>query len=460
MQQESKIGFLWQYVIACIHPSQYKELIKKKKGAFIGYVAVLVMFLVLIENVIPFAAWTTSVGGFENLLLNRIPKFTLENGHFQSESPIDFTIGGVIRIKADSSVEEFKESDFKSDYVQELLVSKKNILIKMPGGNQQIILSQFKNWKLNNKGLVEMLPAFYMFLAFYLVVLLITKAVQYLFVALVFALICRGSVRTTEGKVVSMAESFYIAVYARTLAAIISSVNVALGYIVDSFILMIVTVFITMGFIMRGEISVLDPQPSKEQKKEELVMSKVIMVTGGSRSGKSVIAEQKAKEYGKRSVLYLATAIPIDDDMKERIRIHQERRDPEWGTYEGYRDLGEVVKSTEKNTILLDCVTVMITNILFEEEDRDFDKISASEVEKLENEVIKELSNLVKAIRDEDKTLVIVSNEVGMSLVPSYRLGRIFSDISGKANQVLASLSDEVYVAISGLPLRLKQVCL
>ena len=55
MQQESKIGFLWQYVIACIHPSQYKELIKKKKGAFVGYVAVLVMFLVLIENVIPFA---------------------------------------------------------------------------------------------------------------------------------------------------------------------------------------------------------------------------------------------------------------------------------------------------------------------------------------------------------------------------------------------------------------------
>ena len=84
------------------------------------------------------------------------------------------------------------------------------------------------------------------------------------------------------------------------------------------------------------------------------------------------------------------------------------------------------------------------------------DKISASEVEKLENEVIKELSNLVKAIRDEDKTLIIVSNEVGMSVVPSYRLGRIFSDISGKANQVLASLSDEVYVAISGLPLRLK----
>ena len=108
-------------------------------------------------------------------------------------------------------------------------------------------------------------------------------------------------------------------------------------------------------------------------------MSKVITVTGGSRSGKSVLAEKKAVEYGGRSVLYLATAIPTDDDMKERIRLHQERRDPEWGTYEGYRSLGEVIKNTEKDTILLDCVTVLITNILFEEE-RDFDEISSKEI--------------------------------------------------------------------------------
>ena len=80
----------------------------------------------------------------------------------------------------------------------------------------------------------------------------------------------------------------------------------------------------------------------------------------------------RGKEVWKRSVLYLATAIPVDDDMKERIRIHPgEERDSEWGTYEGYRDLGEVIKGTEKDTILLDCVTVMITNILCEDEERD-----------------------------------------------------------------------------------------
>lgn len=184
-------------------------------------------------------------------------------------------------------------------------------------------------------------------------------------------------------------------------------------------------------------------------------MSKVIMVTGGSRSGKSVLAEKKAVEYGKRSVLYLATAIPTDDDMKERIRIHQERRDPEWGTYEGYRSLGDIVHRTEKSTILLDCVTVMITNIMFEEE-RDFDTIDQREIEDIESQVMMELSDVIKGARDGDKTLILVTNELGMSVVPSYRLGRIFSDIAGKANQLIASLSDEVYMSISGIPLRLK----
>ena len=184
-------------------------------------------------------------------------------------------------------------------------------------------------------------------------------------------------------------------------------------------------------------------------------MSKVITVTGGSRSGKSVLAEKKAVEYGGRSVLYLATAIPTDDDMKERIRLHQERRDPEWGTYEGYRSLGEVIKNTEKDTILLDCVTVLITNILFEEE-RDFDEISSKEIEDIEAQVMMELSDVIKGARDGNKTLILVTNELGMYVVPAYRLGRIFSDMAGKANQFIASLSDEVYISISGIPLRLK----
>lgn len=184
-------------------------------------------------------------------------------------------------------------------------------------------------------------------------------------------------------------------------------------------------------------------------------MSKIVLVSGGSRSGKSVLAEKKAYEYGDGSVLYLATAIPTDDDMRERIRIHRERRDSRWDTYEGYRDLGDVLKNTEKTTALLDCITVFITNFMFEE-DRDFDTISKEEVAILQEQIIEEITKVVESARIHDKNLILVTNEVGMSLVPSYRLGRIFSDINGKVNEILAGLADEVYFSVCGLPMKLK----
>ncbi len=105
-------------------------------------------------------------------------------------------------------------------------------------------------------------------------------------------------------------------------------------------------------------------------------MGRVILVTGGNRSGKSVFAEEKAQQLGQDSVLYIATAIPTDDDMRERIRIHKSRRNPLWETYEGYRNLDEVIKKTDKDVILLDCMTVLVTNILFEDLSLDFEKIS------------------------------------------------------------------------------------
>ncbi|MDO4556803.1 MAG: bifunctional adenosylcobinamide kinase/adenosylcobinamide-phosphate guanylyltransferase [Lachnospiraceae bacterium] len=184
-------------------------------------------------------------------------------------------------------------------------------------------------------------------------------------------------------------------------------------------------------------------------------MSKIILVTGGSRSGKSVLAEEKAFEYGEGSVIYLATAIPTDDDMKERIRLHQERRDSRWDTHEGFKDLPEVLKTTEKSTALLDCITVFITNFLFDEE-RDFDQISKEEIAALQEQIIAELKRIVSTAKDNDKNLIIVTNEVGMSLVPSYRLGRIFSDINGKANEILAKMADEVYFSVCGIPMKLK----
>jgi adenosylcobinamide kinase/adenosylcobinamide-phosphate guanylyltransferase len=184
-------------------------------------------------------------------------------------------------------------------------------------------------------------------------------------------------------------------------------------------------------------------------------MSKVVLVTGGSRSGKSVLAEKKAFEYGEGSVIYLATAIPTDADMEERIRLHKLRRDSRWETHEGYRDLAETLKETEKSTALLDCITVFITNFMFEKE-RDFDTISKEEIASLQEEIIEEIKKVVQAARDYDKNLIMVTNEVGMSLVPSYRLGRIFSDINGKVNEILAGLADEVHMSVCGIPIQIK----
>lgn len=184
-------------------------------------------------------------------------------------------------------------------------------------------------------------------------------------------------------------------------------------------------------------------------------MSKVILVTGGSRSGKSVLAEKKAFEYGEGSVLYIATAIPTDDDMRERIRMHQERRDGRWATHEGFKDICQALSKTDKNTALLDCITVFITNYMFDEE-RDFDTIEKDEIHRLEDLILDRLREIVNTARSEDKNLIMVTNEVGMSVVSPYRMSRIFSDINGKANEMLASLADEVYLSVCGIPMQLK----
>ena len=184
-------------------------------------------------------------------------------------------------------------------------------------------------------------------------------------------------------------------------------------------------------------------------------MSKIVLVTGGSRSGKSVLAENKAFEYGDGSVLYIATAIVTDEDMKERIRLHQERRDARWDTHEGYKDICQALEKTDKTTALLDCITVFITNYMFDEE-RDFDSLTKDEIHELEDMILAELKKIVETARKKNKNLIMVTNEVGMSLVSPYRMSRIFSDINGRANELLASMSDEVYMSICGIPMKLK----
>lgn len=181
--------------------------------------------------------------------------------------------------------------------------------------------------------------------------------------------------------------------------------------------------------------------------------SKITLITGGSRSGKSTYAENMYK--GNDDVLYIATAIVTDSEMEQRINTHRMNRNQKWETAEQFKGVCQVVASTSKKDIILDCVTVMVTNLMFDQ-DAHAEDLKEEEVQALEERIIQEFENLIGQARDQDKNLVLVTNEVGYGLVPEYRLGRIFSDIAGRVNQRIAALSDEVFLIACGLPMQLK----
>ena len=188
-------------------------------------------------------------------------------------------------------------------------------------------------------------------------------------------------------------------------------------------------------------------------KRGGVLSSNIILVTGGSRSGKSSYGE--ALYSGMDDVLYIATAIITDEEMQERVRHHQKSRNQKWTTIEQYKNLSGVIKSSPQKSIFLDCVTVMVTNLMFDCHTQ-IEQMSKEGLEILEKEIIKEFRLLIEQVRESDKDIVLITNEVGYGLVPEYKLGRIFRDIAGRVNQQLALWSDEVYLVACGLPVKLK----
>ena len=188
--------------------------------------------------------------------------------------------------------------------------------------------------------------------------------------------------------------------------------------------------------------------------------AEMIMVVGGARSGKSTFAQAAAASSGMR-VTYLATAEAGDGEMSRRIEKHRVSRPAEWETLElwGPAGLRQPVEFME--CALLDCFTVLLSNLMAA---HGLDWPVEEEMARPEAEVLgrmtaveEEALALVDGIRERCRKFVVVSNEVGMGLVPPYRLGRIFRDLAGRMNQRLAGRADEVYTVIAGLPLCLKK---
>ncbi|RJQ27908.1 MAG: bifunctional adenosylcobinamide kinase/adenosylcobinamide-phosphate guanylyltransferase [Peptococcaceae bacterium] len=184
-----------------------------------------------------------------------------------------------------------------------------------------------------------------------------------------------------------------------------------------------------------------------------MIKGKFILVLGGARSGKSRLAEEMAARLGGK-VVYIATAAVLDGEMAGRVQKHRLRRPEQWETVEETRAVtGLISRRAEAGMVfLLDCITIWLTNLLIEQNSL---KSSISGMEK-EAVILKEVERLALLAGETPAHVIAVSNEVGLGLVPEYPLGREFRDLAGRANQILARYADEVYLAVAGLPLRIK----
>jgi adenosylcobinamide kinase/adenosylcobinamide-phosphate guanylyltransferase len=176
-----------------------------------------------------------------------------------------------------------------------------------------------------------------------------------------------------------------------------------------------------------------------------------VLVTGGARSGKSTFAESLFKD--EKDVVYIATARVCDDEMKERVRLHKNSRPSIWRTFEGNYNLYRCIK--DERNYLLDCITVLTSNIMFDMT-HDMEHISFEIQKKVEDAVVSEVGDLINKIKDRGLNLIMVTNEVGCSIVPENHIARVYRDIAGRVNQKIAAMCDEVYFVACGIPVKIK----
>lgn len=170
-------------------------------------------------------------------------------------------------------------------------------------------------------------------------------------------------------------------------------------------------------------------------------MKRIILITGGERSGKSTYAEQLALRLSPNPV-YMATAHPWDEEFRERIRRHQERRGPQWTNIEEERHLSR--HDVRGRVVLVDCLTLWATNFFFDRE--------GEEVEQVLDELKAEFERLTR----QEATFIFVTNEIGMGGVSPNTVQRRFTDLMGWFNQFVASQADEVTLMVSGIPMKVK----
>ena len=191
-------------------------------------------------------------------------------------------------------------------------------------------------------------------------------------------------------------------------------------------------------------------------------MGKLTLILGGARSGKSTFAEQRARELGGEHVLYVATSEAKDKEMQQRVEKHRAERPSAWGMLETPRNVAQALRQERSaaKVILLDCMTFLVANHLLDAAAPQGDPFADPSADpfdaQIEADVVAEVEALIAYVQEADVEMLVVSNEVGLGVVPPYELGRAYRDILGRANQILARHADEVYLLVAGIPLKVK----
>ena len=185
-------------------------------------------------------------------------------------------------------------------------------------------------------------------------------------------------------------------------------------------------------------------------------MGEITFILGGARSGKSSFAINLAKEKSDK-VAYIATASPTDEEIIERIRIHKSSRPNSWLTVEKSENIAAAINDLPDtiNLVIIDCLTYLTFNIL-NRWHWDGSITDTKNTVQAELKVMKEADHLISSINKSRANFILISNEVGLGLVPPYPLGRVFRDVMGRFHQMITANSSEVYMLIAGIPMRLK----
>jgi adenosylcobinamide kinase/adenosylcobinamide-phosphate guanylyltransferase len=179
-------------------------------------------------------------------------------------------------------------------------------------------------------------------------------------------------------------------------------------------------------------------------------MGKLTLILGGTRSGKSSYAQSLAEETGK-SVTFLATAQALEEEMSARIQKHRAERLSNWETLEIPLDISTHLGKIKTDVVILDCITLLVTNVLMQ-----FVKDDLVDEAPFTQALQKEMDELIAKIRTGKQEWIIISNELGLGLVPPYQMGRVYRDWLGWANQQLARAADKVIFMVAGIPTVIK----